>query len=1224
MAYYFNAQFPPLARVCEPFEFQFAPTTFQPDPDSLQYSVAGNPPWLSFSAQNRTLWGTPGAGDVGSVALTITAAGQAGAVATMPASLQVANSGAPSIVGNVSAQLSAAGALSGPDMLVFSPSKSINIQFSQQTFAAAGQLLTYFATLADHTPLPSWLTFDGSSLQFTGTTPQLSALPQAFDIALIASTDSKYAAAVVPFRIVVSNHQLVFQPMTQIVNATKGNPISVANLRSQLFLDSSAIADDDVQSAVADVPPWLSFDPHSFAITGTPPSGLMSQNVTVNVMDRFGDNATSSLRLVFKSELFNGAMEQLNVVPGEAFQYGVPQTILAKQDDSVAMDFGPLNQWLHFDPSTFNITGTVPVGQPSEDVQGSLKATSATDQSRSDSQTFNIHISAETRTKNATAGGAGQPAPTGEANGRSHRHSLSHASRAGIIAGLTSCSILLLVMLFLGCVWWKNRRMMRGSRWPRMCIWRRNRKTTQGDESPQMPQISRPIMYSEDWEDVEGSMGPDLEKADDTQMRDRTPEHAPRLEVNLPMRSANRTKDRDTDTIASSIGDGEADVLMEFNDSPWGFQDGGCHTPHDSMKLPTEMARRSSGILSPMSKAQRRATNSQRESRRSTGLPVHRCLTGHGHGRLAYSPSRTSSFVYRRRRDGISFSSHSTQSTLPSAFPQTLTARHTTQLTTPLEDRRSLRIASSACSSIRDRTLDERRQSYIRKRASTQSPFFAAASSRASSSSYKQPFLGDPGSSRTPQSSPLALEVAKRGDTGADHVGRDTPLTLFPGSLRKPAAQRSFATKHAVPIGEGAHKPHERSGTAGFSRPTIWRSGTRDSLGGQKIKPSLGSLRGSKISEDAMSESIYSAEVSDEDFEKQRDTVAKQGQFSLSPLRPNPQWKSRRESGRLSRQGSSLYSLAQEHGGKENTSSSYMLALPASDKGKAKATSSLRPPELAKPAVRPDWPLHQSQDEPRAATQPSSSRHQPPFESPFRAPSHKSHHSHRSRSSQHSRSHAHAASHSHTHSRGHSVAKSGRDRSRPQSSAYPHLERPVSTASSKPHSRPASRAKPAAAPSMSLRTLPKTDTASSLTGTLPADPSIHEFADADSSAGALPVRPRAARLAILAERNSTSPATPESSALAASSPVTPTPPAPRFGRSLGFGLRGRYALRKGGEESPGIEMRTPLAVVDDASDNHASPGARSATDDERAKAWGKRTWGSWRVHGRRDRSKAFI
>lgn len=260
-------------------------------------------------------------------------------------------------------------------------------------------------------------------------------------------------------------------------------------------------------------------------------------------------------------------------------------------------------------------------------------------------------------------------------------------------------------------------------------------------------------------------------------------------------------------------------------------------------------------------------------------------------------------------------------STAPSAFAQSLNTSHTTQLTTPMNNRRSIRLvsknAASTCDSLVERRtmdsrrrsrgsrgrrslydsladlrrIDEKRQSYIRKRASAQSPFFAS-SSRVSSSSYKSPpaFVNEDEIplKRTP--SPLAnITSAKGNENFACKIEREyldilrirkpseTPSVdvaprEFPGSLRTPPSARSFTTRPtpsspAIMDRGRVYKHYQRPSTA-CPVYSSCPSSTRQSLRAEELESSLNSLIGSKIFEDAeMSESVYSTEEEDiEDY----------------------------------------------------------------------------------------------------------------------------------------------------------------------------------------------------------------------------------------------------------------------------------------------------------------------------------------------------------------------
>ncbi|AHF69935.1 hypothetical protein PCH70_47820 [Pseudomonas cichorii JBC1] len=150
------------------FSYTIAENTIT-DPDvwdSITYSVkmrdgSDVPAWLKFDARTRTLSGTPSASDVGSLQFILWGTDNYGYAAGTYATLTVSQPNrAPTVVSALADQSVAegtalaytvpAGAFSDPD---------------------SGDSLTYSATLADGSALPSWLTFNASTRQFTGTAP---------------------------------------------------------------------------------------------------------------------------------------------------------------------------------------------------------------------------------------------------------------------------------------------------------------------------------------------------------------------------------------------------------------------------------------------------------------------------------------------------------------------------------------------------------------------------------------------------------------------------------------------------------------------------------------------------------------------------------------------------------------------------------------------------------------------------------------------------------------------------------------------------------------------------------------------------------------------------------------------------------------------------------------------------------------------------------------------
>ena len=991
-----NAQVPPVAHVGEPFNFQFASTTFEPNFTTLQYSLTGNPSWLSLDGAIRKLRGTPGASDVGSLTFTIIAMDAAGVVANMQATLVVVEPGGPTASGNVSEQLLTAGKLSGPSSLTLLPSTGFDFEFSTDTFTGNGKNLSYYATLSDHTPLPSWVAFNSESLQFSGSTPQVGASPQSFEILLIASDVLGFAGAWITFTLVVSQHTFVFSPWKQTINTPRGATVNFTSLRNHLTLDGVPIVGADLQSATAELPSWLSFDPNTFAVTGTPPSGLMSQDISIEAEDKYGGVANTTIHLAFTSPLFSGEVGQLNATAGQDFNYTLGRSIFAQGNEEISMDFGSAGKWLHFDPTTLDISGKIPAGTAPLDIQVTLIARSTQEKALNDSQTFNIHVIAleaqnpvfgTTTTSISSSKTSGIVSPIdATGTGTTIKSEKLNLRKKIIIIGAVAASICAILAVFVFAMFLCN--------WPRR--WRKKPK------SPTRPEISRPIMQTREWEDVEQNLGRDLEKSQVEETQERTPDQPPQLALELPLKSPKRNRNKGS--IASSIGDGEAKILAAFDRSSWGYKEemGSSHNLHESMRIPTEMARLSQRISETSNsptRRHRRTLTTYRESYRSVGLPVNRRLTGLGHGRNTYSSSRSigSFSALRHPRDCASFSSYSTQSTsvlstTTCAFPQPPIARHTMHFMTSAEKRRSIRLVSSVCDSLSDRrTLNERRQSYIRNRATNHSPFFAAGSSRASSSSYKPPVLGTgqgPSTSSQCAVSALPTTVRPSDDIFDGDVKDRFPGSLrshsvsnsvvfgstnqeFPGSLRKHGPRRSIGTNYSA---SSSIEPlrvqkrwdcpgYQRRGLAdGFPRPVTSRSTTRESLRGHSLKGSFSSLRGSKIFEDAeMSESIYSSESSLAGFGKKDDDDDDDedisGRFVLPPLRLSLARKSRREIKRESKRASRISNLEPEHGGKENRHAGPTANAHANDKGKGKGkakagTPSTSPQRQTHPRIR--------------------------------------------------------------------------------------------------------------------------------------------------------------------------------------------------------------------------------------------------------------------------------
>ncbi|MBQ4765478.1 hypothetical protein F9U43_22330, partial [Pectobacterium versatile] len=140
-----------------------AGTFTDPDGDTLTLSATladgtALPSWLSFNPATGTFSGTPANGDVGSLTIKVTATDGSNASISTTFGLTVTNvNDAPVVATPIPPQNVAQGG-------------GFNFTVPDGTFSDPdGDTLTLSATLANGSPLPSWLRFDPTIGTFSGT-----------------------------------------------------------------------------------------------------------------------------------------------------------------------------------------------------------------------------------------------------------------------------------------------------------------------------------------------------------------------------------------------------------------------------------------------------------------------------------------------------------------------------------------------------------------------------------------------------------------------------------------------------------------------------------------------------------------------------------------------------------------------------------------------------------------------------------------------------------------------------------------------------------------------------------------------------------------------------------------------------------------------------------------------------------------------------------------------
>ncbi len=190
-----------------------AGTITDPDAwDSVNYSVkmpdgSAVPAWLSFDAASRTISGTPDVANVGNLQFVLWGTDNYGAAAGTVVTLAIQANHAPVL------------SMPLPDQ-VLSRDAAFAFTVSSTTFVDPdeGDTLTYSATLADGSALPSWLSFNAVTRSFSGTPTELGTT----SVRIVANDTASLMASDV-FDFVVQIPEILGTPGPDVLNGGADN-----------------------------------------------------------------------------------------------------------------------------------------------------------------------------------------------------------------------------------------------------------------------------------------------------------------------------------------------------------------------------------------------------------------------------------------------------------------------------------------------------------------------------------------------------------------------------------------------------------------------------------------------------------------------------------------------------------------------------------------------------------------------------------------------------------------------------------------------------------------------------------------------------------------------------------------------------------------------------------------------------------------------------------------
>ena len=220
-----------------------------------------------------------------------------------------------------------------------------------------------------------------------------------------------------------------------LINTSQGNAFSYT-IAENVIIDPDAwdsltfkvTASTQTNGQYNPVPSWLSFDPVTRTLSGTPPTGTTG-NLTFFYWgtDMYGRGTGTSFTLKVnppnRAPIVATAIADQTVAEGKAFSYVIPSSAFTDADGDVLSysvtleDGSALPSWLAFNAATRTLSGTSPDGSAPINIKVTAKDT--VNQSASD--VFKLSFAVQNLTVNGTTGvdtlygGSGNDSLTGQA-----------------------------------------------------------------------------------------------------------------------------------------------------------------------------------------------------------------------------------------------------------------------------------------------------------------------------------------------------------------------------------------------------------------------------------------------------------------------------------------------------------------------------------------------------------------------------------------------------------------------------------------------------------------------------------------------------------------------------------------------------------------------------------------------------------------------------------------
>jgi hypothetical protein len=285
--------------------FTLAANTFtDPQQETLTYTATlangqALPSWLSFNAATRTFTGTVPSLTSG-LSIKVTATDTSGLSASE--TFAVSTPASAPVLSSISAQT--------PSQ-IWKQGQAVSFTLAANTFTdPQHEALTYRATLASGQALPSWLSFNATTLSFTGTVP---ALTSGLSVKVTA-TDTSGLSASETFAVSTLASAPVVSAPTPAQTWQQGQAVSFS-LAANTFTDpqQEALTYVATQANGQALPSWLKFTASTLTFSGTVPTSATALSLKVTATDKSGLSAseTFAASIIAAATHFTNAVSSL-------------------------------------------------------------------------------------------------------------------------------------------------------------------------------------------------------------------------------------------------------------------------------------------------------------------------------------------------------------------------------------------------------------------------------------------------------------------------------------------------------------------------------------------------------------------------------------------------------------------------------------------------------------------------------------------------------------------------------------------------------------------------------------------------------------------------------------------------------------------------------------------------------------------------------------------------